>query len=123
MTELKEAFAYTAHKHLPELVFSSAFCSHCRADVEIEDGVAYCNNCLLLWDSIEDGAISVFDGDDGEREPCARPSDRGTREAYDHKGRHYEFGPPKPCILPDGHNKDHLHPYDVQVTTINEETS
>lgn len=114
------SFSYVSHRALPELVFESPRCSQCRSDVEIEDGVAYCNDCLIRWDDLADGAVAVFDDSDGEREPCGAPSGHGTKEPYDHDGRRYEFGPPQPCTLPEGHYKSHLHPYEVKVANIEE---
>ena len=119
---MADAFTYTAHNGLPELVYASPYCSHCHTDVEIEDGVAYCNNCLLQWDAIDDGVISVFDGE-AEREPCGLLPDSGPQRTYYHGGKRYEFSPYHPCILPDGHSKQHLHPYEVTTTIIPEETS
>lgn len=118
---MSRTFTYPSNAGLPELVYASPYCSHCRTDVEYgDDGVLHCNNCLVLWESLDDGAISVFDDDYDEREPCGALSQRDPRESYDYSGKHYEFGPSQPCILPDGHSKNHLHPHEVTTTIIEE---
>lgn len=102
---------------LPTLYIPYPQCEHCGTEVVIEDGYARCEECLIWWSQISEDSPAQPDGNlDGTDVPCGITTKQ--REAYDHAGKHWEFGPPQPCILPSGHeSKEHLCPVTVTVTT------
>lgn len=104
---------------LPYLVIPYPQCGHCGEDVTIEDSEPYCENCRVTWDRIEDGQISKPDAGtfEGADVPCEIVTGKQD-PPWTRKGNHYVPGPRKPCILPSGHEGDHLNPYDVEVTAI-----
>lgn len=86
---------------LPRLELPAPQCGHCGCDVGMEDGVAWCEGCHVEWSRIEDGGISTPDTErEGSYVPCEivpEPSRRGI-----------VYGP---CILPSGHENEHLTPF------------
>lgn len=103
--------------HMPSLHIPYPQCGHCGEDVQIEDGAAWCDGCLIQWNRIEDGEPAVADGNhEGAEVPCAIVDGKQDSPHDDKRGNHYIPGPPKPCILPSGHGGHHLCPYDVEVT-------
>lgn len=106
---------YVSDDELPELYIPYPKCSHCYNDVTIEDGYASCDTCLIEWNQIsEDARGKPID----ETEPRCGEIDGVRREAYDYKGKRWEFGPPQPCILPLDHRGKCLCPYEVTVTPL-----
>lgn len=95
---------YEIEASMPRLEFSAPSCSHCGTDVQMDDGVAWCEPCRVQWDRIEDGAASRPDPDaEGSDVPCEikpQPIDSGTGWSL-FRG---------PCILPSGHEGDHVCP-------------
>lgn len=109
---------------LPYLVIPWPQCGHCGEDVLIEDGVAWCEGCLIYWDRIEDGEVAVPDPNrDGTDVPCQIVVGDTSEPHDDKRDYHYEPGPPLPCILPSGHVGDHVCPYDVEVTRATTEAA
>jgi hypothetical protein len=103
---------------LPSLYIPYPQCGHCGEDVEIEDGWASCPRCLIEWDSIsEDAQPSPDQNREGTDVACGIVAGRQNPPHDDGRGYHYVPGPPKPCILPSGHEGAHLCPYDVEVTS------
>lgn len=124
MTTADEPQVLHMNAELPDLHIPYPQCGHCGEDVTIEDGAPYCENCLVTWDRIEDGRVSEPDIDafEGADIPCGIVAGKQD-PPWERPGRRYVPGPPKPCILPSGHEGDHLTPYDVTVTKIAEATS
>ncbi|WP_030148830.1 hypothetical protein [Mycetocola saprophilus] len=96
---------------LPGLVISAPSCGHCRQEVSMEDGIAYCEGCGVYWGTIEEDETSQFDEDRDFVEVCGEPAPESN--SYKYKGcavtvAYY------PCILPEGHSSRHLHPYDYE---------
>lgn len=88
---------------LPRLVIPAPECGHCGAEVQIEGGGAWCEDCRVAWESLCDGAESVPDPDaEGSDVPC-EIRDAPVR-SWDVT---YVYGP---CILPSGHESGHLCP-------------
>lgn len=113
------AHVFTMDGELPQLVITYPECSHCGREVEIEDGAAYCPRCLVAWPRIEDGEIATPDpNDDRSRVACKIGPRKAQEPEYDRDGKHWVRGPYQPCILPSGHEGDHLHPYTVTVTPL-----
>lgn len=114
------AQTFTVDGDLPNLTIRYPECSHCGEEVSIEDGVAFCVRCRVAWERIEDGTVAKPDPDrDGTEVACEiGPRTAHDRDEYDHNGKHYVRGPKQPCILPSGHEGDHLHPYAVTVTPL-----
>lgn len=106
---------------LPGLTIRYPECSHCGEDVEIEDGVASCPRCLIQWSSISEDAEPEPDPNlDGTNVACGIQSRADQQAEYDYHGQHWQPGPRRPCILPWGHEGDHLHPYSMTVTLLAE---
>jgi len=104
------------NNRLPVLYIPYPQCGHCGEDVTIDDGVAWCEGCLIQWDRIEEDREAVPDtAKDGSDVPCEIVAGRQDEPHDDKRGYHYVPGPPLPCILPAGHEGDHLCPYDVHV--------
>jgi len=101
---------------LPSLNIPWPQCSRCGEGVQIEDGMAWCDGCLIEWPSIDEDAVATPLEEHEER--CGAESATPKSRAHDARGRHYEPGPYRPCILPSGHKGDHLHPYTVTVTEV-----
>lgn len=102
---------------LPTLYIPYPQCDHCGEDVTIEDGSAWCEGCLIEWAHIVDGEPAKPDtGREGTDVPCDIVAGKQNDPHDDKRGYHYEPGPPQPCILPSGHESDHVCPYDVRVT-------
>lgn len=105
---------FTSEDEMPTLYIPYPQCSHCGNDVAIEDDHAWCASCLVKWGSICDDAM-------GEPTSTGTPCgivEGSQREPYDYSGRHWEFGPRQPCILPSGHTSDHLCPYTITTTVL-----
>ena len=89
---------------LPQLIIPAPQCGHCGNDVGIEEGIAWCENCRVAWGCIEDGEESQPDpdaeGSDVACEIVPRPSAL--------TGGTLIYGE---CILPSGHEGEHLTPY------------
>ena len=102
---------------LPTLHIPYPQCGHCGEDVTIEDGVASCEGCRVMFDRIEDGAGSKPDDMlEGTDVACEIVAGKQMPPHDDRRGYHYVPSAPKPCILPSGHESDHLNPYDVEVS-------
>lgn len=107
----------TMNASLPSLHIPYPQCGHCGEDVTIDDGVAWCEGCRIQWDRLDDSAVATPDeARDGTEVPCAIVVGKQDPPHDDKRGNHYEPQPPKPCILPSGHEGDHLCPYDVRIT-------
>ena len=107
---------FMSDDRLPRLCINYPTCSHCGNDVEIEDRIASCPDCLIEWSSISEDAESSPDSNlDGTDVPCRIVEDKQRKE-YDFNGAHWSFGPSQPCILPSGHEGKHLCPYETVVT-------
>jgi hypothetical protein len=107
---------FTINDSLPTLYIPYPRCGHCDNDVTIEDGVAFCGGCRVEWSRIEDDALSTPDGCREDTDvPCEIVTGAQGQPHDDKSGNHYIPGPPKPCILPSGHEGAHLCPYDVEV--------
>lgn len=88
---------------LPTLVVPAPYCSHCGREVQTEGDSAWCGECRVEWSRIEDGWASRPDPEeDGSDVPCeiAPRAERGHGAMFVHG----------PCILPSGHEGDHLCP-------------
>ncbi|TCJ23043.1 hypothetical protein [Nocardioides jejuensis] len=110
----------TVDHELPRLVINYPTCSHCGNDVQIEDDAAWCDTCLVQWGSIEDGEISTPDENlEGSEVPCeiVEPDRRDGHE-YDYNGEHWTIHPKQPCILPSGHEGEHLCPHDIETSPL-----
>lgn len=119
-----EARVLTMNASLPGLYIPYPQCSHCGEDVSIEDGVAFCEGCLVQWDRVEEDRIATPDeGRDGTDVTCEIVAGQQDEPHDDKRGNHYVPGPPKPCILPSGHEGEHLCPYDVVVTATTPEAT
>lgn len=106
---------------LPMLVIPAPTCGNCDRDVLIEDGVAACEHCLIQWDRIDESADAEPDPNLEDSDvPCLIANTREQTAPYDYNDKHYELGPYEPCILPSGHDSDHLHPYTVTATPLTE---
>lgn len=106
----------TMNATLPTLYIPWPKCGHCHEDVTIEDGAAWCEGCRIQWDRIEEDREARPDEErEGTDVPCEIVVGEADPPHDDKRGNHYVPGPPKPCILPSGHEGDHLCPYDVQV--------
>lgn len=102
---------------LPKLYIPHPKCSHCDKEVTIEDDSAYCESCLVTWERIEDGEAGKPDDGVLEEPEVACEIVVGKQdEPFERNGRRYVPGPPKPCILPAGHDGSHLNPHDVEVS-------
>lgn len=102
---------------LPGLYIPHPQCGHCGQDVTIEDDTAWCDACLIQWDSIsEDVPAKPDENREGTEVPCEIVVGKQRAPHDDKRGNHYVPAPPKPCILPSGHQGEHLCPYDVEVT-------
>lgn len=115
---MSEPEVVTIDDELPQLEIPAPCCSHCRNDVTMDDGAAWCETCLVSWDRIEDGWRAVPDNDanvEDVYEPCAAasPSHRATED----KGPSIVTREYRPCILPSGHAGEHLHPL-TRTTTM-----
>ncbi|HJR88955.1 MAG TPA: hypothetical protein VJ782_02215 [Aeromicrobium sp.] len=107
----------TMNAQLPPLHIPYPQCGHCGEDVDIDDGVAWCQGCRIQWDRIDDGREATPDPNrEGTDVPCSIVVGKQDPPHYDKRGYHYEPQPPKPCILPSGHEGDHICPYDVRFT-------
>ena len=94
---------YTIEAELPRLVFNAPECGHCGESVEFDDGVAWCNGCRVSWSSIEDGALSVPNPDrEGTDVPCTIVPQPITSP--------YNSLTYGECILPSGHEGEHVAP-------------
>lgn len=108
--------------NLPSLVIPYPICGHCRNDVMIEDGVAFCEGCRIQWDDIsEDAEASPDESEEGSEVQCLM-NPEPTRREYDHKGKHVTIDD-HPCILPSGHESVCLRPYDYESAPMQEPTS
>ena len=104
------------NNRMPGLYIPYPACGHCGEDVTIEDGAANCEGCLIQWDSITEDLEATADPNrDGTEVACEAVVGNQDPPHYDKRGYHYVPGPPKPCILPSGHEGSHLCPYDVVV--------
>ncbi len=102
---------------LPSLYIPYPACGHCGNDVEMDDGYVWCNTCLIEWADVrEDAEAKPDSAKDGTDVPCQIVSGSQDAPHDDKTGKHYVPGPPQPCILPSGHEGQHLCPYDVTVT-------
>lgn len=109
---------FTTDDTLPSLYIPYPKCGHCGNDVTVEDGYAYCEICLVQWSSIsEDVPATPDENQEGAAVPCEIVHD-SQREPYDYNGKRWEFGPPKPCILPSGHEGPGMCPVDVTTTPL-----
>ena len=115
-----EAHTYTTDDTLPSLYIPAPECSHCLNEVQIEDGYAYCQTCLIQWDQISEDAVAEPDpNEEGTEVPCAIVlNEQHYRPEYDHGGKHWSLGPNQPCILPSGHDGAHLNPHTVTTTPL-----
>lgn len=114
---MAEVRVFEMNGHMPPLHIPYPQCGHCGEDVSIDDGCAWCDKCLIQWDRIEDGHIAKPDANRvGADVPCQIVVGKQDEPHDDKRGNHYVPGPPKPCILPSGHDGAHLCPYDVEVT-------
>lgn len=90
---------------LPQLVVPAPECGHCGNDVQMDGDSAWCENCRVAWDRI-------FDGDVSEPDPDCEESTDVRCEIVDKPiagpGMTLIHGP---CILPSGHEGEHLCPY------------
>ena len=112
---------FTMNSDLPMLYIAWPQCGHCLEDVHIEDGAAYCEHCRVQWDRVsEDANVSPDENLDGSEVPCGIIAGEQSVK-HSNEGITYTPGPPKPCILPSGHDSDHLCPYDVEVQEQEEE--
>lgn len=118
-TETDAIRVLTMNDRLPSLYIPWPRCGHCGEDVTIEDGCAYCEKCLIQWDRIEEDAAATPDTGsvEGAEVPCEIVVGKQDPPHDDKRGNHYVPGPPRPCILPSGHEGAHLCPYDVEVTS------
>ncbi|MDR7113901.1 hypothetical protein J2X03_003803 [Microbacterium trichothecenolyticum] len=95
---------YEIEATMPRLVIPAPECGHCGEVVEYDDGAMWCGGCRVMWEQIEDGALSIPDPDrEGTAVPCtiAPPAiDSGTGWSLVHG----------PCILPSGHEGEHECP-------------
>lgn len=115
---MAETTTVTVNGTLPMLYIPHPQCTHCREDVTIEEGAAWCEGCLVKWDDIsEDIEAQPDDNREGTEVQCEIVAGLNY-DPYDHGGRHWVPGPPQPCILPSGHEGSHLCPYDVEVTDL-----
>lgn len=114
---------FTIDDQLPNLVISYPTCGHCFTDVQIEDGYAFCETCRVQWDRIDEDAIATPDpNEEGTEVPCEIvPDEQHSRPEYDHDGKHWSIGPKQPCILPSGHEGDHLNPHTITTTPLKED--
>lgn len=104
---------------LPVLEIRYPVCGHCGNDVEIDDDVASCWTCRVSWERIEDGAVAKPDDYlDGTEVPCEVVKAAGLAKGHTwtDRGKTFVIGDTHPCILPSGHEGDHLCPEDVTVT-------
>lgn len=124
MTTADEPRVLHMNTELPSLHIPYPQCSHCGEDVTIDDGVAWCDGCLLAWEDIYDGTVGKPDWNrEGTDVPCEIVVGSADKPHDDKRGNHYVPGAPKPCILPSGHGGNHVNPYDVTVTKIAEARS
>ena len=101
---------------LPSLYIPYPQCDHCFRDVEIEDGYPYCPRCLVEWDSVSEGIPATPDRNrEGTDVPCEIVHGEQA-SPHTHNGKTYTPGPKLPCILPSGHEGEHMCPYDIEVT-------
>ena len=102
---------------LPRLYIAYPKCGHCHNDVTIEGTWAHCETCLVVWHDISEDATAVPDNYvEGSNVPCKieRPE---RRQEYDHNGKHVTLDY-QPCILPSGHDGEHLWPHGYVTTPI-----
>lgn len=116
-----DANTFTTDDELPRLYIAAPKCSHCLNEVYLDDGYASCETCHVQWDEISEDAVAVPDeNQEGAEVPCAlTPNQDGPREYY-HSGKHWSLGPKQPCILPSGHEGEHLNPYTITTTPAQE---
>ncbi|WP_028637744.1 hypothetical protein [Nocardioides sp. URHA0032] len=122
--EFAQVRTITVNDRLPSLHIPWPQCGHCGEDVTIEDGAAWCDGCLIQWDRIEEDSPGKPDeGREDTDVPCKIVVGRQGEPHADKRGNHYVPGPPRPCILPSGHEGEHLCPYDVEVSSSPGESS
>lgn len=115
---------FTVDDTLPALVFNHPTCGHCGNDAQIEDGYASCETCRVQWNEFGEGATPDPNVEDSEV-PCGilLEENRHFRSEYDYNGKHWSFGPMQPCILPSGHESEHLNPRTITTTPLTEGAS
>lgn len=109
---------YVEDGELPSIHISSICCTHCVNEVEIKDGHAYCRTCRVMWDSISEDRPAVPDPnyEDAETECGFVRKERGAWPKYHLNGETRSLGPIQPCILPCGHDGNHMNPRTHTVT-------
>lgn len=95
--------SYEITPSMPRLMFAAPQCDHCGNEVEMDDGVAWCETCHVEWGRIEDGEVSVPDTDqDNYDVPCGLVDATIVGPNFS-----LVYGP---CILPYSHDGEHLCP-------------
>lgn len=113
---------FTVDDRLPSLVINFPTCGHCGEDVQIEDGGASCEGCRIQWDDIDEYATATPDPNgEGTEVPCEIVLSEHARPEYDFNGKHWSLGPKRPCILPSGHDGEHLNPHTITTTPLAED--
>lgn len=101
---------------LPGLYIPYPKCGHCYEDIQMDVGVAWCENCRIKRDDISEDATPEFDPDFEGATVCGdmpiRPHDE-----YEHMGQWVTVDYHE-CILPEGHSSKHLHPHDYVSTPM-----
>lgn len=106
--------------HLPDLVVELPKCGWCRSTAADDgDGMLWCERCGVEWSNWDDGASSQFRL---EEPSCGESATEKQEEDYIYGYSRYELGEFQPCILPEGHDSAHLHPYEMTVTLIDGDT-
>lgn len=112
-------YTFTLDGELPELCIPSPYCGHCHNDVAVDGDTAWCDTCLVKWETVsEDAAVVDTDQTDTDGALCETEPTEKTRPRYDYIGKHWSFGDYQPCILPKGHKGDHRHPITCTTTEI-----
>lgn len=101
--------------NLPQLVVPLPECGHCGEEVHMDGDSAWCENCRVAWERIYDGDVSEPDTDrEATGGSCWIVEDPIGGAAV---GMTLVFGP---CILPSGHDSDHLAPMRREFPADNE---
>ncbi|MGO1957050.1 hypothetical protein [Microbacterium sp.] len=100
---------------LPQLVLPAPQCGHCGNDVELDGDGAWCEGCCVSWERIFDGDVGRPDPDvEGSHVPCTIVDKPliGLSLTFVHG----------PCVLPSGHDGEHLCPYRREFNSAMKET-